>query len=304
MKELLIRSASAAVLAAVYITLLFLHQWYHLPLFIFLFVFGVLALVEFYRIATFNDLRKPQFICGVFAGIFLLTLMYIQANVFNFFSNTPSFFSFVVLGFFKSKFSLIGFILFLLLLSTFTVRIFSGKLDGSIYSISTTIFGVVYVIVPLGLLLSLVALPHGPFLALLVTWSTAMTDVMGYIVGRFFGTHKMNLPISPNKTWEGYIGGVLGQLAMTFIFYVLADKWFTVPYISNVMLVVFSVAISFTAIMGDLSESLLKRDAAVKDSGNLIPGHGGILDRIDSLLFTVPVMYYLVLFSRYLKDVL
>jgi phosphatidate cytidylyltransferase len=112
-------------------------------------------------------------------------------------------------------------------------------------------------------------------------------DIGAYYVGRAFGKHKLAPKISPGKTWEGVAGGMMAALAMAslahfWFFQKLPLKW-ALP-LAAVMTVV--------GILGDLAESALKRGAGAKDAANLLPGHGGILDRLDSLLFNAPLIYY------------
>ena len=112
-------------------------------------------------------------------------------------------------------------------------------------------------------------------------------DTTAYFVGRAFGRHKMAPTISPGKTWEGAIGGVLGALAVVAIISQVVDLGIGYPELIFVGLVV-----AVFAQLGDLAESLLKRSVGVKEAGSLIPGHGGVLDRLDSVVFTGVVVYY------------
>jgi phosphatidate cytidylyltransferase len=117
-------------------------------------------------------------------------------------------------------------------------------------------------------------------------------DIFALYGGRAFGRHRLAPVISPKKTWEGAIAGLVGSVAGSL----LAPLWFAraLPVRHAVAL---GLLLGTVGIAGDLAESLLKRAAEVKDSGSLLPGHGGILDRIDSLLFAAPVLYsYYVLF--------
>ncbi|WP_373778789.1 phosphatidate cytidylyltransferase [Glaesserella sp.] len=130
---------------------------------------------------------------------------------------------------------------------------------------------------------------QGTYLLLYVFLLVWGADSGAYFVGRTFGKHKLAPKVSPGKSWEGAIGGVLTSGIIAFIFLQIAPinvfgkELATVPFI---ILSIITVAIS---ILGDLSESMFKRQAGIKDSSNLIPGHGGILDRIDSLTAAVPV---------------
>ena len=120
------------------------------------------------------------------------------------------------------------------------------------------------------------------------------TDVGCYYFGRKFGKHKLAPVISPNKTIEGSIGGVVCALVGGFIIaYFIKLPWYHT--------IIAGLLVTAFAQIGDLCESLLKRDAGVKDSGNLLPGHGGFLDRTDSYAFTIPVIYYY--FSYFVVDI-
>ena len=127
-----------------------------------------------------------------------------------------------------------------------------------------------------------------------VTFATVMTDVMGFTFGKLYGRNKIPSQVSPNKTWEGYIGGFFGQMLLTYIFYKVVYAYWAIPFFNDIEIILFSGLIFLAAVSGDLSESLLKRSAGVKDSGTIIPGHGGLLDRVDSMLFTIPFFYIIL----------
>jgi phosphatidate cytidylyltransferase len=132
------------------------------------------------------------------------------------------------------------------------------------------------------------ALGLGWFLLALVTsW---LTDTFAYLSGHTFGKHLMTPILSPKKTWEGFAGGVVGGILAA----VIADWCFGIG-MRVIVAVVAGVVIALAATAGDLAESLLKRQTGVKDSGTLIPGHGGVLDRIDSQLFVFVIVYYIAL---------
>ena len=119
------------------------------------------------------------------------------------------------------------------------------------------------------------------FMLFVLIWSS---DTFAYLTGKFFGKHKMAPKISPKKTWEGFAGGVVLTLILCFFvehyFPELRGNWIIVGFLVSVF-----------APLGDLVESQLKRSFAVKDSGNIIPGHGGVMDRLDSFIICVPVVY-------------
>jgi len=123
-------------------------------------------------------------------------------------------------------------------------------------------------------------------------WITVASDSGAYICGKLFGKHKIGFKLSPNKTYEGYIGGWFVQLGFTTVFYYSIKTYFPVPNFNFAIIIAFSLVIYLVSIIGDLSESLLKRDAGQKDSGTIIPGHGGMLDTLDALIFTLPAFFY------------
>ncbi|MTI60722.1 MAG: phosphatidate cytidylyltransferase [Firmicutes bacterium] len=156
-------------------------------------------------------------------------------------------------------------------------------------SLSYNTFGLIYIAGGFSFLLFLREFSTAPFnkttalwLVLLATWAS---DTGGYFIGRFLGSHKLAEEISPNKTVEGAIGSVLLTIIVVGI-YMLYFGYYSFYWF------IYAVVIALTAITGDLFESKMKRELGLKDSGDLIPGHGGILDRFDTLLFTAPVTYF------------
>ncbi len=160
--------------------------------------------------------------------------------------------------------------------------------DGALISIAVTLLGIVWIGIPLVHAVLLRDLPaHGAALLIDVLVGTFVTDTAAYATGRMFGSHRIAPTISPNKTIEGLIGGfVIGT--MGFWFAGLYQNW-----LSGTDALIIGAAVAATAPVGDLFESLLKRDLGTKDTGTLFGPHGGILDRLDAVLFTIVVGYYL-----------
>ena len=166
--------------------------------------------------------------------------------------------------------------------------------DGVTVSIAVTLMGVFWIGIPLAHAVLLRDLPsHGAALLVDVLVGTFVADTAAYATGRMFGSHKIAPGISPNKTLEGLIGGFLIG-TMGFWFAGLYQDW-----LSGVDALIIGAAVAATAPVGDLFESLLKRDLGKKDTGTIFGPHGGILDRLDAVFFTVVVGYYLSVWLVY-----
>lgn len=162
-------------------------------------------------------------------------------------------------------------------------------LSRSLVDISVLIFGTLYIGFTLGHLLLTRALPEGVFLVFFVILVTWAGDTGAYYAGVSMGRTPLAPRISPNKTVEGLVGGCILAVVVSLI----ARAWF-IPSFTIVDALVLGVLLTMAGLIGDLTESMFKRGAGVKDSGGLIPGHGGMLDRLDSLLLTAPTYYYYV----------
>jgi phosphatidate cytidylyltransferase len=126
--------------------------------------------------------------------------------------------------------------------------------------------------------------------ALVITWAN---DTCAYFAGRLLGRHKLHPAVSPNKTWEGFAGGAVGSVGGMFI-----ARWVAFPALTFADCLALGLLGAVLGPLGDLCESMLKRAHGVKDSGTLIPGHGGLLDRVDALLFNAPAVYLYVVLVR------
>lgn len=152
-------------------------------------------------------------------------------------------------------------------------------------------FGFVYVTVLLSFVFRIRSLESGLLLSFFILISSWGNDVFAYLVGSAIGKHKFSPKVSPNKSVEGFVGGILGAGVIGFLFghIISGDIQFSGLYCA-----IIAALGAVPAVVGDLAASAIKRDNKIKDYSHLIPGHGGILDRFDSVFFTAPITYYLV----------
>ncbi len=162
-----------------------------------------------------------------------------------------------------------------------------GDLQVVIQQLALLVFGFVYVPLMLGHLVLLRSLPSGREWIYLVLLIVMASDSAAYFSGISLGRHKLYPAISPNKSVEGSVGGLLGGLLAAFI-----ARYTFFPALGAVDCLLLGLGLAAVSQLGDLFESMLKRACGVKDSGTLFPGHGGILDRLDSLLFAFPLAFY------------
>ena len=171
-----------------------------------------------------------------------------------------------------------------------------SPLEQSLRDGAMTLFGVLYLGLTLGTLSMTRLLPLGEwliFFLLLVTWTS---DTGAYLVGTLCGRHRLAPKISPKKTVEGLVGGLIAAIIAGY-----AARWWFLPELSGLDCLILATLLTITGLWGDLTESAMKRSVGMKDSGGILPGHGGMLDRLDSLLFTAPVFYYYVTMASRLR---
>jgi phosphatidate cytidylyltransferase len=172
------------------------------------------------------------------------------------------------------------------------VRQFMSRSNpAGLLAISTTLFGLMYVPWLLNFIQKIIFFPHvnGRFYVLYFILVTKFSDMGAYLIGSLFGRHKMIPRISPGKTWEGFGGAIVVSTLASLLFAHFAAGELAGMKMGHAL--VLGILLGSAAVLGDLIESLFKREAGVKDSGSLFPGIGGILDLMDSLLFNAPLMY-------------
>ncbi len=266
--------------AAVLIPLVYLLVEYASSFYFYLFVTTgvVIGLYEFYRMFK-NSGYYPQTTMGIILGILVVMGFYIGSDREG-----------IVGLVFSPDVMVAAAFVFVLL-----CRLFSGRdTNGALVDVALTFTGVVYVAWLAAYLVLLKDWNMGGidgrdlvFFLLLVTWAT---DTGAYYIGSSMGRHKLYPKISPKKTVEGAVGGLMFAVGMA----VVCKYWFyhELQYFDAIAL---GVILGIVGQVGDLAESMIKRSARVKDSGGIIPGHGGMLDRMDSVLLNAPALYYYTL---------
>jgi len=248
---------------------------------LFMVVLACVGLIEFYGLV-----EKRGLVCfkgwGIAAGVTLMigTFPHVTGNLGI--HGTPS-----RINDFETT------ILILFVLGLCVRQFVSRSNTAGILAISTTLFGLMYVPWLLNFIAKINFFPgindNGKYYVLYFMLVTKFSDSGAYAVGSLIGRHKMIPRISPAKTWEGFGGAILVATGASLAFsHFFADK---MTGMTPLHATVLGVILSSTAVIGDLIESLFKREAGVKDSGNFFPGIGGILDLLDSLLFNAPIMY-------------
>lgn len=182
-----------------------------------------------------------------------------------------------------------------MMLAVFTVSaanlfIFRNKKDSAAVDFAVELATLSFIALPGSFLIQIRMLPQGLFWTLVCVLCASLGDVGAYVFGSIFGRHKFSPQISPNKTVEGYVGGII----LAVLTGILLSHFFQQlhPDIHLLISVLLSATIGIIAPLGDLSKSIIKRSFSLKDTGNLIPGHGGMLDRIDTILWAAPITFF------------
>ncbi len=271
---------------------------------------AVAGLLEFYNLARAKGMR-PQTVTGVIFGLCVLAVFLYDKLHIVIIGACASMGVEVPFPSMAQQFLIAALIFLPVILGTELFR----NVPGALANVSVTLFGVMYVMLSLGSLVGIRELfvpadfpvyahfnvvgptvPEeiqaevyrwGGWTVLAIFGGIWVCDSGAYFAGRAFGRHKLFPRVSPNKTWEGAVAGFAAAIVAFVLF-----RQFLLPYLSLRDALVCGGIIGIFGQVGDLAESLLKRDAGVKDSSTLIPGHGGVLDRFDSLLFVAPVLFF------------
>ncbi len=259
-----------------------------------------LGVNEFYRLTDRGYEGRALRGVGYFFGLLIVLSFYAQYLVWAGAGRTPeAAVPALIVSVFHPGSTVTPFVLLSFVVVTLTVQLIFRPLDGTIYSVSVTLFGVLYACLSISFVFLYLSLASGVFYIVYFVLASEMTDAGAYFAGRWFGRHNAGLQASPKKTYEGYVGGILFANLVTAGLIFGWNRWSgsTAPF-GHVESFAVTLVVSFVTIFGDLAESALKRDAKIKDSASIIPGHGGILDLVDALLFVLPLGYYYLHFKR------
>ncbi|MCS6303510.1 MAG: CDP-archaeol synthase [Nitrospira sp.] len=256
---------AAVLIPTVYVIIAHLAPW---TLTLLLIAVGSIALVEFYRICFQS--RFNRLAVGVGLAVFVLFVAR---------DHLP--------------FALTHLVAASVLVVSIAVSVSSGQTDHRWKGILIILSGALYIGFPLSTVVSTRSLPDGEFLVLFLAVVTWASDTGAYYAGTLWGKHPLLPSVSPKKTVEGVLGGLALAIGAS-----LLARWWFASQLSLSDALILGLLLTGTGLLGDLFESMIKRRTGVKDSGGILPGHGGMLDRLDSLLFTAPAFYYYVAYVR------
>ncbi len=279
-KNLLIRTASGSVMFAFVLAATLLNNMYVYAAFVLSIAIG--ATLEFFALSQKCG-AKPSLSLGLTSGILIIIIGLL--NAFNYW---------------ESEFVTYAIVAFVVLIPLSFMVLIRTSHNNPIASVGATLVAPLYIALPLALM-SLLPFVYSEgktpwdgkiILAyILIVWAN---DVFAYLFGVAFGKHKMCPKISPKKSWEGFVGGIMSACG----FGVLMGWWLQ----GNLLMWgIFGLLVALSGVLGDLVESMFKRAADVKDSGNIMPGHGGWLDRFDAMFLSAPIAFVIILIFNLIK---
>jgi len=283
MNETSTRILSAVVALPVYCFLVVTDLFYSIPILVASLVISLGCLWEYYQISSRDEGNRPFVVAGMVMAAAVNILMYLYA-----FGRVYGYAAYVAP--FDARFILA--VLAVGLPIVFAVHIYKRPVAGGIYSLATTVFGVVFIAFLFSHIILLKSLKDGYIYVLILNAIVMLNDSGAYFGGVYFGKHKAGFKVSPNKSWEGYFSGLLTSIIAMLLISMVLESFFGKSLFSMVEATIIGIVISVIGNIGDLAESAIKRDGSIKDSGSLIPGHGGLWDVFDSMIVTLPLFYY------------
>lgn len=268
-KELQVRMISGTILIIVAVSFSWLGGW---PLLAMLFLFAIVGIMEFYRAVGLledgkyiNPITLPGYLCT--AALYIIS-------------------------YFETKHLLQLFLILALSIITMAIYVFTfPKYDSK--KVAYVVFGFIYMPVMLSYIYHVRSMENGIYTVFLIYIVSSICDIFAYFVGMAIGKHRLAPIVSPKKSIEGSIGGVVASVLFGFLY---AKFVMPIDTKSVIEIVIACLICSMVSQIGDLAASAVKRDHNIKDYGKILPGQGGVLDRLDSIIFTAPIVYFLLVF--------
>ncbi len=278
-----LRIGSAVFFLPVYVYFLVSNRFMGLPILIASTIVSLSCLYEFYMMVRLRGRGSPFVVPGLLAGLAINCLMYVYA-----FGRVYGYSRYINLFNINPFLGIIALLIFVIAV----MQILFRPTTHAIESLSSTVFGLFLIVVPYSHIILMKSLPDGIFYIFIIHAVIMLNDTFAYFGGLFFGRHRIDLDVSPNKTWEGYFSGALFSIISIIVTLEVIHIFFNRRLFEMWEAVLLGLFLSLIGNVGDLTESAVKRDSEVKDSGTIIPGHGGMWDVFDALIFSFPFFYY------------
>ncbi len=287
-RETFIRILSAIVTLPVLAYALMTDDFLSFPILAASVIISLFSLYEFYMITDRGAEGRAFVKTGMLFGLILNLVMFLYA-----FGKPMGFSRFV--GDFDGRVMIAFIIVFIAVI--LVQQLFTRPLKGGSYSLAITVFGVMYLVLSISHIILLKSLRDGVYYIMILIAVVMLNDTGAYFGGVLFGKHKAGIEASPNKSWEGYFSGLLFSIIAFILANQVCVSFFSRELFTMIECVILGMILSVLANVGDLIESAAKRDGGFKDSGSIIPGHGGMWDVFDATMFSLPFFYYYLVFK-------
>ncbi len=282
-RETFIRILSALVTLPILAYALTTNDFLSFPILLASVIISLFSLYEFYMITDKGAEGRAFVKTGMFFGFILNIVMFLYAF------GKPLGFS-RLSGDFDGRVIMAFMIVFVAVI--LAQQLFTRPLKGGSYSLAVTVFGVMYLVLSISHIILLKSLKDGIYYIVILIVVVMLNDTGAYFGGVLFGKHKAGIEASPNKSWEGYFSGLLFSIIAFILANQICVSFFSRELFTMIECVILGMVLSVLANIGDLVESAAKRDGGFKDSGSIIPGHGGMWDVFDATMFSLPFFYY------------